>query len=67
MTEHLPVTDKWKPRPVYLRWLKRKHHMPLGSPTEIEKSDAIRVLKDAWLWSDEITDEAEKIFMEASE
>lgn len=61
----IPETDKFLRRPVYERYLKRKHHMPLDPPTEEEKSDAIRILRDDWLWSPEIHEEAERIFQEA--
>lgn len=61
----IPETDKFLRRPVYERFLKRKHFMPLDPPSEIEKSDAIRILRDEWLWADELYEEAERIFMEA--
>lgn len=61
----LPETTKMKRRPVYERFLRRRHHMPLDSPTEIEKSDAIKILRDKQLWADEIYEEAERIFQEA--
>lgn len=60
----IPETDKFLRRPVYERFLKRKHFMPLDAPTEIEKSDAIRILRDDWLWADEITEEALRILDE---
>jgi hypothetical protein len=67
MTENLPETKKFQRRPVFERYLRRKHHMPLDSPSEAEKHDAILILKDSWLWADVLTDEAELIFKEADE
>jgi hypothetical protein len=61
----LPVTDKMKRRPCYDRALRRRHLMPLNPPTEAEKQDAILILRDSWLWADEITEEAFRIFEEA--
>lgn len=61
----IPETDKFLRRPVYERYLKRKHLMPLEPPTEEEKSDAIRILRDEWLWAPEMYEEAERIFQEA--
>jgi len=63
----IPETDKMPRRPVFERYLMRKHHMPLEPPTEAEKQDAIRVLADAWLWADEISEEAQRILDEAEE
>jgi hypothetical protein len=62
-----PVTDKMKPRPVYARYLRRRHHIPLEPPTDEEKADAIRILSEPYMWADEVGDEAFRIFMEASE
>lgn len=61
----IPATDKFFRRPVYERFLRRRHHMPLDPPTDLEKSDAIKILRDEQLWSDEIYEEAELIFKEA--
>lgn len=58
----LPVTDKIAPRPVYARYLMRKHHMPLDPPSEEERADAIRILSDPW--EDEVTTEALRILDE---
>jgi hypothetical protein len=63
----LPETDRFAKRPVFARYLRRISGVLPHSPTEEEKSDAIRVLRDADLWADAITDEAERIFVEASE
>jgi hypothetical protein len=63
----LTETDKFAKRPVFARYLRRINGVLPHSPTEEEKSDAIRVLRDADLWADAITDEAERIFVEASE
>jgi hypothetical protein len=63
----LPETDKFAKRPVFARYLRRISGKLPHSPTEEEKSDAIRVLREADLWADAITDEAERIFVEASE
>jgi len=51
-------------RPVYERYLRRRHHMPLDPPSEAEKSDAIRILNEPYLWIDEISDEAFRILDE---
>jgi hypothetical protein len=63
----LPHTESMRPKPVYARYLRRKHHMPLGEPSEEERSDAIRILRDDWLWADEITTEAFRILDESPE
>jgi len=63
----LPHTESMRPKPVYARYLRRKHHMPLDEPTEEERADAIRILRDDWLWADEILDEAFTIFALAPE
>ena len=61
---NLPVTDKMKPRPVYARYLMRRHHMPVDPPSEEEKQDAIRILEEPYLWADEIMTEAQRILDE---
>lgn len=63
----IPETDKMPRRPVYDRYLRRRHHMPLGPPSEPEKQDAIRVLEQSYLWIDEITEEAFRILDEAGQ
>jgi hypothetical protein len=63
----LPVSERVLPRPVFARYLRRRKRMWLGPPTEEEKSDAILILRDSWLWADVITEEAERIFAEAAE
>ena len=63
----IPETDKLTRRPVYERYLRRRHHMPLGAPTEDEKRDAIRVLEQSYLWIDDITEEAFRILDEAGQ
>lgn len=63
----IPETDKFLRRPVYERYLRRHHHMPLDPPTEAEQSDAISILKDEWLWSDEINEEAFRILDESGQ
>ena len=62
-----PVTDRMKPRPVYLRYVRRRNGFPLDPPSDAEKSDAIRLLAEPYMWADEVGDEAFRIFMEASE
>ena len=67
-----PVTDKIRPRPVYARYVARRlwrlgNGPPLPPPTDLEKSDAIRILAEPFMWADEVSDEAWRIFMEASE
>ena len=52
-------------RPVYERYLRRKHQMPLYPPTEEEKGDAIRILQTNW--DDDINEEALRIFDEAGQ
>jgi hypothetical protein len=52
-------------RPVFERYLRRKHYMRLDPPTEAEKRDAILILRDTW--EDELTEEAFRIFDEASQ
>lgn len=68
--DELPATDKARLRPVYRRHLEDKHHMISDPPTEEEKADAIKVLRELYppVWEiDEILlVAAEKIFMEAS-
>ena len=66
----LPRTKALVPRPVWKRHLRRSllNFEPLGPPTEAEKYDAIKVLRDPdnagvpGLWL-----EAHHIFTEASE
>lgn len=65
----LPVSDAFVVRPVYHRYLRRKHSMTIEPPSEIEMIDAIRVLKECYppvLEIDEfLLAEAERIFAEA--
>jgi hypothetical protein len=62
----IPVTDHVKRRPVFNRYLRRKHYMlPLEPPTEDEKRDAIRILSETW--EDELTEEALRILDEAGD
>lgn len=58
----LPATDKITRRPIYERFLRRKHCMHLYPPTEAEKQDAVLILKDPWV--DELTAEAFNVFDE---
>lgn len=58
----MPPTDKIQRRPVYERYLRRKHHMPLAPPTDEERRDAIRILHDTW--EDDLTVEALRILDE---
>lgn len=66
----IPITDKVRIRPVYQRYLEDKHQTIEGPPSEEEKADAIKVMKELYppVWEiDEILlTAAEKIFMEAS-
>ena len=67
-----PVTKRFQPRPVYARYVARRlwklgNGPPLTAPTDEEKSDAIRILAEPFMWADEVSDEAWRIFMEASE
>lgn len=66
----VPTTDKFVVRPVYHRYLRRKHSMRCDEPTEPEKRDAILVLRDCYPPVLEIDEllllEAERIFTEAS-
>ena len=68
---NLPVSDKYTPRPVYVRHLWRKHFMDIDPPTDEEKADAIKVLRECYppIWEiDELLlQEAELIFVEAGE
>lgn len=59
----IPETTKMPRRPVYERMLRRKHHLPLDPPTDEEKSDAIRVLRDSW--DDDLNVEALRIMGES--
>lgn len=59
----IPISDQVTLRPVYRRHLMRKHHMPLEPPTDREKRDAIRLLRDAW--EDDVAVEALRILDEA--
>ena len=61
----IPVTDSIPRRPVYERFLLRKHCLPLEPPSEEEKRDAIRILADPW--EDDLTEEALRILDEAPE
>lgn len=69
MINDLPVTESQKLRPVYERYLMRKHHMPLDPPTDEEKQDAIKVLDEChpavWDIDELLLIEAELIFAEA--
>lgn len=66
----LPKTEKLRPRPVWMRHLRRtmRNFAEMDPPTEAEKRDAIKVLRDPdnagvpGLWV-----EAHNIFLEASE
>jgi len=66
----LPVTTRYRPRPVLARETKRMFGRPLPPPTEAEKADAIEVLRDGpdFLdepWRDYLYDAAERILDEA--
>jgi len=65
----LPISESIRLRPVYRRYLKRKHHMPLRIPSDEERSDAIKVLRECYppVWEiDEILlAEAELVTIEA--
>lgn len=67
--ETLPETERFEPRPVHLRWLRRFQGMAIGPPTEAEQAHAIRVLEAGPSViegdPDPIYVEAERIFMEA--
>lgn len=43
-----PISQSVKIRPVYKRYLARKHHMQPGPPTELEKRDAIAVMRECY-------------------
>lgn len=66
----IPITEQFVVRPVYHRYLRRKHSMTIEPPTEMEKRDAIRVLKECYPPVLEIDEllliEAERIFTEAN-
>lgn len=62
MTENLPPTEKISRRPVYERFLRRKHHMRLDPPTETEIWDARALLAEPW--QDELTEEARRVLKE---
>lgn len=49
-------------RPVYDRYLRRKHLMPLEPPTRDEIADARLALDDEW--DDDVRDEAVRILAE---
>ena len=61
----LPLTEQMPRRPIYERYLQRKHHMPLDLPSEAEKRDAIAILRDEWLWADVLNGEALRVLDEA--
>jgi hypothetical protein len=61
--ELLPATERFARRPVYERYLARKHHIPLEPPTEAERADAILILRDTW--EDDLSVEATRILDEA--
>lgn len=60
-----------EPRPVYRRYLMRKHSMQLEAPSEEEKRDAIKILNECYPPVFDVDEllliEAENIFVEASE
>jgi hypothetical protein len=64
----LPVSEAVKIRPVYRRYLHRKHCLPLYPPSEQEKADAIKVLQECyppvWAIDELLLAEAERIFNE---
>ena len=66
----LPISESIRLRPVYRRYLKRKHHMPLRAPSDEERSDAIKVLRECyppvWEIDELLLVESERIFAEAS-
>ena len=71
MSDLLPITDRIIERPVFFRYMRRQWGLPIFEPTETEKRDAIRILKEG-PWTDDVRDdpiycEAERIFMDASQ
>jgi hypothetical protein len=67
----LPESERYQPRPVQSRWLRRVvMQQEVGPPTDEEKADAIAVI-GAGSWANDPADdplyaEAERIFAEAS-
>jgi hypothetical protein len=57
------IASQFPRRPVYHRYLMRKHQMQLAPPSEEEKRDAILILKDPY--EDELSEEALRILDEA--
>jgi hypothetical protein len=71
MSDLLPITDRIIERPVFFRYMRRQWGIPMFLPSEGEKQDAIRILKEG-AWTDNPRDdpiycEAELIFVEASQ
>lgn len=64
MTQNLPPTEKISRRPVYERFLRRKHHMRLDPPTEAEIEDARALLAERW--QDDLTEEAWRVLEEST-
>jgi hypothetical protein len=48
MRHRVPPTHRWKPRPVFKRFLDRMNHMVLEIPTDAERRDAIDAMFECY-------------------